>query len=143
MQKTLKYSLFALLLAATMLSLAACGHQHQYAEAWSTDGAHHWHDYVCEHNADERVPKDGLAPHTYGAPVITDATCTEPGKETRTCTVCGYTMEKTVAATGHTCEKYVTSMGIENGERYLYVHCDICNAPVEKILNGVPPAPPA
>lgn len=47
--------------------------------------------------AQEVVPAAGHSMQTN----IIEATCTEDGKETKTCTVCGHTEEKVLSATGH------------------------------------------
>ena len=39
--------------------------------------------------------------HSYGEGVVTEATCTEDGETTYTCTVCGGTRTETIDATGH------------------------------------------
>ena len=100
MKKMLKYTLFALLLVSAVLALASCGHQHEYAAEWSTDGSHHWHAHTCQHEAGERIPAADLATHTFGAAVTVAPGTNTTGKETRTCTVCGYTMESIIPATG-------------------------------------------
>ena len=79
-------------------ALAACGHEHTYAEEWTTDATHHWHEATCEHTGE----KDGYAEHTWdGGTVTTAATCTEAGEKTYTCTVCSATKTEVIAATGH------------------------------------------
>lgn len=40
--------------------------------------------------------------HTYGEWVVQDATCTEAGFKTRTCSVCGHKETEAIPATGHT-----------------------------------------
>ena len=88
--------LFACALCAA--GLAACGHEHTYAEEWTTDATHHWHEATCEHTGE----KDGYAEHTWdGGTVTTAATCTEAGEKTYTCTVCSATKTEVIAATGH------------------------------------------
>ena len=88
--------LFACALLA--LGLAACGHEHTYAEEWTTDATHHWHEATCEHSEET----EGKAEHTWdGGTVITAATCTEAGEKTYACTVCGQTKTEAIAATGH------------------------------------------
>ena len=79
-------------------ALAACGHEHTYAEEWTTDATHHWHEATCEHTGE----KDGYAEHTWDSGTVTTAaTCTEAGEKTYTCTVCSATKTEAIAATGH------------------------------------------
>ena len=76
--------------------IAATGHT--YAEEWSSDNTHHWHEATCEHTGE----KDGYAEHTWdGGTVTTAATCTEAGEKTYTCTVCSATKTEAIAALGH------------------------------------------
>ena len=89
--------LFACALCAA--GLAACGHEHTYAEEWTTDATHHWHEATCEHSGE----RSDYAEHTWdGGTVTTAATCTEAGEKTYTCTVCDATKQQTIPATGHT-----------------------------------------
>lgn len=46
--------------------------------------------------------------HSYGEWVTKDATCTEDGSSTRTCTVCNKTESETIPATGHTWGNWTT-----------------------------------
>ena len=79
-------------------ALAACGHEHTYAEEWAFDATHHWHEATCEHGEET----EGKAEHTWdGGTVTTAATCTEGGVMTYTCTVCSATKTEAIAALGH------------------------------------------
>ena len=87
--------------AMTAIGLAACAgeeHQHTFAEGWTSDSTHHWHEATCEHSEET----EGKAEHTWdGGTVTTAATCTEAGEKTHTCTVCSATKTEVIAATGH------------------------------------------
>lgn len=64
-------SLVSLLVAALMVMavvLTACGHQHTFAETWSSDETYHWHAATCEHT-EEVADK---AAHNWGS----DGKCT-------------------------------------------------------------------
>ena len=91
--------------ALSAAALAACAgeeHQHTFAEGWTSDATHHWHEATCEHTGE----KDGYAEHTWdGGTVTTAATCTEAGEKTYTCTVCSATKTEVIAATGHSYAK--------------------------------------
>lgn len=72
-------SLVSLLVAALMVMavvLTACGHQHTFAETWSSDETYHWHAATCEHT-EEVADK---APHTWGS----DGKCTECRRDKNT-----------------------------------------------------------
>ena len=70
---------------------------HAPAENWENDASDHWH--TCTRCG---VPLD-KATHTFGDWVVTQpATCTQPGVQTRTCTVCGKVETGAVPAAGHT-----------------------------------------
>ena len=70
--------------------------EHSYSEAWTTDGENHWHECtVCGDKKD-------LAAHSWNEGVVTkDATCTEAGEMTYTCTVCEKTKTEVIEAKGH------------------------------------------
>ncbi len=94
MKKRLTYALFALMLIfAVAFSFAACGeepeeHKHAYSQEWESDDTHHWHKAICEHT-DEVSSKEE---HTFDEGEVTvEATTTEAGELTKTCTVCGKT----------------------------------------------------
>ena len=70
-------------------------HTHSWAEEWTTDDTHHWHDCTAAgcgvtNNAD----KDGYAAHTYNQEIATDeykasdATCTAKATYYKSC-ICG------------------------------------------------------
>ena len=95
--------LFAAVSAASLasaISLAACTpaedkHEHQWSAEWSSDGANHWHECSgCDETQDESA-------HTWGEWEVTkEATATEAGSRQRECTVCGYTQNEVIPATG-------------------------------------------
>ena len=67
-------------------------------ENWVSDENSHWHAAV-NGRPDEVIDK---ADHTWDAGVVTtEATCTEDGVGTYTCTVCEMTKTEKIAATGH------------------------------------------
>ena len=69
--------LMVCLIVPVMFVFTACGHEHTYSEAWSSDATHHWHVATCDHT-DE---KSDYAEHDY-----TDDADT-------TCNTCGYLRE--------------------------------------------------
>ena len=53
-------------------------HQHQWSEAWSTDGSHHWHECTVDGcTVTDNSQKGGYGEHNYG--------------EDNVCDTCGYT----------------------------------------------------
>ena len=55
---------------------------------------------VCGHT--ETRPIDPVAEHTWNAGIVTkEATCTEDGVKTFTCTICNETKEVIIPALGH------------------------------------------
>ena len=65
----------------------------------------------------------------------TPATCTEDGKKTGVCTVCGKPVEETIKATGHTYDKddlVETIESDEDGHIYYYFKCKNCGTIVDE-----------
>ena len=58
--KFFKTLALSLVLAFSVI-LTACGHEHTYAEAWSSNETHHWHAANCEHTEE----KADYAEHSY------------------------------------------------------------------------------
>ena len=85
------------------VTLTSCGpqeesHTHTFAEEWTYDDTHHWHEATCEHS-DEI---DSYAEHTWDSgEVTTPAGCESDGVMTYTCTTCEATKTETILATGH------------------------------------------
>ena len=80
----------------TAIILPATGHS--FSGIWSFDETYHWHAATCEHTDEVR----DKAEHTWDSGILTAPTCTQAGKITYTCKVCGRTKTETIAATGHT-----------------------------------------
>ncbi len=82
-------------------------HKHVFSTEWTSDDNHHWHATECGHtDAEEKIK------HTYDEGVVSkEATATEEGEKTYTCTACG---KKNIVKTGtsdhvHTYEKELSS----------------------------------
>ena len=114
MKRTLLRTLLMVLIIATASFLVvSCGdgsqsnkpgesksseslHEHVAGKEWQKNENQHWK--VCADDGE----KLEVADHMFGE-WVTDkaATCTEKGKKHAECTVCGYTAEEEIAATGH------------------------------------------
>ena len=58
-------------------------HTHTYGD-WRKDGTNHWHECTCGDKTD-------VAEHSFGEWTVTkEASTTEPGSKTRSCSVCGF-----------------------------------------------------
>lgn len=87
------------LMVPCMFMLNACAHTHTASTEWSSDETEHWHTCTYE-DCDERLD---VANHTWNDGEITlEATSTNEGVKTYTCTVCGKTKTETIAALGAT-----------------------------------------
>ena len=102
----LNNSLKSLMALALVVGLTACEtpvesspstHEHTFAEEWSKDETHHWHEATCEHaDAVEKVA------HEWGeGEVTTQPTEEEKGVRTFTC-VCGATKTEEIDVLPHT-----------------------------------------
>ena len=85
------------------VTLTSCGpqeeaHTHTFAEEWTSDDTHHWHEATCEHSGE----RDSYAEHTWDSgEVTTPEGCETDGVITYTCTTCDATKTETINATGH------------------------------------------
>ena len=149
-----------LLVIAMVFALASCGlidkiipgkdqpepeHQHAFVDGSCECGeadpnyvAPHEHNFVegkCEcGETDPNYTKPECAEHAYGAPEVTkEATCTESGSKTLTCTVCGYATELEIAPSGHSEEDIpgkaatCTEAGLSTGSQ-----CAVCGTVTEE-----------
>lgn len=99
-------------------------HTHTFAETWTYDEDNHWHAATCEHTSEV----SGRAAHTFGNWVtITEQTCTQDGKQERTCTVCGYKEEQTLpmfAEHDYQVAQEITATCVRDGQiLYECSHC--------------------
>ena len=97
--------------AVTILALAMIGcqtdtdtHEHTYSSEWTSDATSHWHPAICEHTSEVSEK----TAHTFDKGVVTkEATETETGIKTYTCTICKYEKKESIAVLPHT-HKYST-----------------------------------
>lgn len=78
-------------------------HTHVWDTKWTSNDTHHWHECAAGGcGVTDNSQKGGYAAHTAGAWVVDKpATATQSGTKHRSCTVCGYVVERgTISATG-------------------------------------------
>ena len=111
-----------LLVFAMVLTLASC--------EWILPKEEHTHDFQdgkCECGEVDPDYKPECTEHAWSAEVTTEATCTEPGEKTLTCTECGATEKQEIAANGHTEENVpgqaptCLAPGLTSGKK-----CSVC-----------------
>ncbi len=150
-------------------SIPMLDHTHVYADTLTAGEKTHWyacacnakkdevaHTWVAGEKTDATCTVNGsqayscvcgatktepiVAKHTYSNAVITPATCTEAGKETITCSVCGNTVTETIPALGHNFGKWtVVTEATEDAEGEERRDCSRCDAyetrAIEKLDN--------
>ena len=76
-------------------TVSAAPHEHTYGD-WSKDGTSHWHECTCGDKTD-------VAEHSFGEWTVTkEASTTEPGSKTRSCSVCGFEETLEIPVLSHT-----------------------------------------
>ncbi len=88
------------MIAFFLPALFSCsGDKHEFASEWTKDATDHWHACITENHTD--VADKGS--HEFDAGTITkQATESEEGVKTYTCTVCEYKKNETIAKLPHT-----------------------------------------
>ena len=111
-----------LLVFAMVLTLASC--------EWILPKDDHTHDFQngkCECGEVDPGYKPECTEHAWSVEVTAEATCTEPGEKTLTCTECGATEKQEIAANGHTEENLpgqaptCVAPGLTSGKK-----CSVC-----------------
>ncbi len=76
------------------LGTKAASHEHQWADAWTDNETHHWHNCeAADCSITENVDKQGYAVHTEDDGTVTTApTQTTEGVRTYKCSVCSHVM---------------------------------------------------
>ena len=70
-------------------------HTHTYGD-WRKDGTNHWHECTCGDKTD-------VAEHSFGEWTVTkEASTTEPGSKTRSCSACGFEETLEIPVLSHT-----------------------------------------
>ena len=119
---TVKYTENGVTVSASIaVTVAAKPHVHDFASAgWQTDAEKHWLVCGCGEKSEESA-------HVWSdkTDVTEDVSCTEDGKETVTCTVCGYTTTRAITALGH---DFSVPLYDENGHWKKCSRCDETSA---------------
>ena len=71
-------------------------HTHSYGTDWKNNETSHWHECTCGDKAD-------MAAHSFGEWTVTkEASTTEPGSKTRSCSACGFEETLEIPVLSHT-----------------------------------------
>ena len=113
-------------LSFSTISLASCKDD-KVCDAdnsvWQSSETTHWHS--CE-GSTEKLDE---AEHKFSDwKVIESPTCDTDGKKTKSCVVCGYTVEEVIPKTG----KHILNDKYESDESYHWKECNSCGSVVEK-----------
>ena len=74
-------------------------HEHSFSKDWTSNATDHWHAATCEHTKEV----SGKTAHTFGEWKTTvEATEETEGKKERSCSVCSYKEEQSLAKLNHT-----------------------------------------
>lgn len=73
-------------------------------------------------NTETQPPAETTCPHSWGAATGPDATCTEAGSKTSTCTLCGATKTDTISALGHSFGNWTSVDEVEHKRV-----CSVCS----------------
>ena len=104
MNKNKLIAVLSAMVMALAFVLAGCqvesdSHEHSFSKEWTSDATNHWHAATCEHTEEVR----DKAEHTFGEWKTTLKPTEEAdGKKERTCTVCSYKEEQSIAKLEHT-----------------------------------------
>ena len=78
------------------LEIPVLSHTHSYGTDWKNNETSHWHECTCGDKAD-------MAAHSFGEWTVTkEASTTEPGSKTRSCSVCGFEETREIPVLIHT-----------------------------------------
>ncbi len=144
MKKKITLALSMLCVLALVIAMASCGgHEHSADSSWKNDDTNHWN--ACIADGGTCAEKLNSASHTFEKDTI-DATCTESGLITETCTVCGFEKTTDIPVLEHefaeatcTLPKSCKDCGLVEGEALGHsggeatceaqAICDTCNQP--------------
>ena len=104
---------------------------HTFSSDWSNDADYHWHAASCGHDV-----VDGKSLHSWDDGTITNqASCTETGIITYTCTVCGQTKTEIIPVVPHQwTEGVVVISATHTTDGLMRFECTVCGATREETL---------
>ena len=127
-------AVFAFVVGITGCEVESEKHEHTFSKEWTSDKVAHWHAATCEH----KTETSSMAAHILGEWKITrEATESEEGEKERTCSVCKYVEEETIAKLEHTHTFdawIVIKEATENEEGKRQRTCSICGEYEEEII---------
>ena len=68
--------------------------------------------------------------HSYTYEITSEASCTEPGEKTFTCSICGSTFKTKIAATNHPSRKTIVTEGNCGEAGKIEIKCNICGVTI-------------
>ena len=78
------------------LEIPVLSHTHSYGTDWKNNETSHWHECTCGDKTD-------MTEHSFGEWTVTkEASTTEPGSKTRSCSVCGFEETLEIPVLSHT-----------------------------------------
>ena len=108
-------------------------HTHTFAEEWTSDDTHHWHEATCEHSGE----RDSYAEHTWDSgEVTTPEGCETDGVMIYTCTTCDATKTETINATGHSYSEEWTTNETYHWHEATCEHSDEISGKAEHSYNA-------
>lgn len=118
-------------------------HEHEFNTFWSYNDTHHWKSAKCTHISE----KKDYAEHSFSNwEVIREATSTQKGSKSRTCSICEYTQTQEIPVLSHT---HVAGEPVlidseqgtctEKGRAVYKVYCTICQKPMDYYQVDTPP----
>ena len=117
--------------------LPSPGHQYELKKTVSaTPTAEGYELWVCAACGAEKTEILSVCPHEFDT-VRTPPTCTEPGRDTSTCRLCGYVKIEELPATGHNYEPQMSVEPTCTEEGFFRGKCTVCG---DVISEKLPPA---
>ncbi len=107
MKKIISAAIGVLSSCVLAVGIAACGHEHTYAKAWSSNETHHWKVATCEHDVNETEEE-----HQWDA--------------SHRCTVCKYQGTHTLSS------EWVSNAGEDSHSKT----CSVCHGQVTEYCTG-------
>ena len=95
---------------------------HHFASEWAKNENQHWHE--CSDSGCDAVSEQ--ADHSFVVTSSTPANCYQSGTQVRQCSVCGYTVTQTFAATGQ--HEYESRWTYDNGSHWHKCTTNGCTA---------------